>query len=118
MFGWGRVGKNGSEDPPLQGRSEVAGSVLHGAFGKREYVGLFDTFAGEGLAFLASGGDTTSVVSVLFTVDPLKQDVEQEVTAKNTERQKHRKRHRDLTRAGVNVQPRQEKSRRGKAKKS
>jgi hypothetical protein len=101
-LGWGRVRKNGSEDPPLQGRSEVAGSVLHGAFGKREYVGLFDTFAGEGLAFLAPGDDTTSVVSVLFTVDPLKQDVEQEVTAKNAKRQKNCDGHIGLPRTDTN----------------
>jgi hypothetical protein len=30
---------------------------------------------------------------VLFAVDPLEQDVEQEVTAENAKREEHRKRH-------------------------
>ncbi len=42
-------------------------------------IGLFGR---KGAAFLA-GGDAAGVVSVLFAVDPLEQDVEQEVTAKN-----------------------------------
>ena len=71
------------------GGSEEAGAVLHGAFGKWEHAGLFNRFAGEGLAFLTTGGYATGVFSVLFAVDPLKEDVEQEVTAKNAKRQKH-----------------------------
>jgi len=39
---------------------------------KGEYAGVFDLLAGEGAAFLAAGGDTAVVISVLFTVDPLK----------------------------------------------
>jgi hypothetical protein len=75
-------------------RSEVAGSVLHDALRKREYVGFFDTFAGEGLALLTAGGYATGVFSVLFAVDPLEEDVEQEVTAKNAKPQKNCNRHR------------------------
>jgi hypothetical protein len=70
-------------------RSEVAGSVLHGAFGKRKYAGLFNRFAGEGLAFLTAGGCAAGVFSVFFAVSPLEEDIEQEVTAKNAERQKY-----------------------------
>jgi len=69
---------------------------------KRENARLIGLIGGKGATSLASCGDTTSVVSVLFTVDPLKQDIEQEVTAKNANRQKYGKRHWDLTRAGVN----------------
>jgi hypothetical protein len=69
------------------GRSEVAGSLLDRVLRKRDYDGLFDFFAGEGVAFLGAGGDTAGMISVLLTVDPLKQDIEQEVTAKDAKRQ-------------------------------
>ena len=52
-------------------------------------IGLFN---GVGVAFLACG-DVAGVLSVLFAVDPLEQDVEQEVTAENAKREEHRKRH-------------------------
>ncbi len=69
---------------------------------KAENARLFDLFAGDGAAFFAAGDDTAGAVSVLFAVDPLKQDIQQKVTAKNAKRQKHGKRHRDLNRAAVN----------------
>jgi hypothetical protein len=84
-------------------RSEVAGSVLDRVLRKRECARLAGFFGGEGAASLAACGGAACVFSVLFAVDPLKQDVEQKVTAKNTKRQKHCKRHRDLTRTGVNA---------------
>jgi hypothetical protein len=68
---------------------------------KRKYDRLADFFGGEGRAFLAAGGHSASVFSVLFTVYPLEQDVEQKVTSKDAKRQKHSKRHRNLTRTGV-----------------
>jgi hypothetical protein len=74
---------------PDGGRLELAGSVLHGAFGKRKYAGFFNRFAGEGLAVLAAGGYATGVFAVFLAVDPLEQDVEQEVTAKNAKRQEY-----------------------------
>jgi hypothetical protein len=74
-------------------RSEIAGSVLHGVLRKREYAGFFDTFGGDGAALVAARGHAAGVIFVLFAVDPLKQDVEQEVTAKNANRQKDRERH-------------------------
>ena len=49
-------------------------------------------FGGNGAAFLA-GGDAAGVLSVLFAVDPLEEDVEQEITAENAEREEHGKRH-------------------------
>lgn len=82
-------------------RSEVAGAVLDRALRKREYARVAGLFGGESAAFLA-GGDAAGVLSVLFAVDPLEQDAEEEVTAKNAECEKHRERHRDLTRAGAN----------------
>ena len=91
--------------------------MLDGVLRKREYAWLSGLFGGEGSAFLACG-NVAGVFSVLFTVDPLEQDVEQKVKAKNAERQEYRKRHGNLTRADVSRQPRQGKGRRGKAKKS
>jgi hypothetical protein len=75
------------------GRSEVAGSVLHGGLGKREYAG-FNRFAGQGLAVLTACGYAAGVFAVFLAVDPLEQDVEQEVAAKNAKRQKYGDRHR------------------------
>ncbi len=49
-------------------------------FRKWYYARVAGLFGGEGAAFLA-GGDTADVLSVFFAVDPLEQDVEQEVTA-------------------------------------
>jgi len=62
--------------PSLQGergvpRSEVAGSLLHRVL-KRRYAGSSTCWPDRVLAFLAAGGDTAVVISVLFTVDPLK----------------------------------------------
>jgi hypothetical protein len=70
---------------------------------KREYARLSDFLAGEGAAFLAAGGYAAGVFSVLLTVYPLEQDVEQTVTSEDAKRQKYCKRHRDLTRTGVNT---------------
>jgi hypothetical protein len=81
--------------------SEVAGSMMHRVLRKRDYAGLSDFF-GDGAAFLAAGGHAASMFSVLLAVDPLKQDVQQKVTAENTKREEHRKRHADLTRTGLN----------------
>jgi hypothetical protein len=64
--------------------------MMHRVLRKRDYAGLSDFF-GEGAAFLAAGGHAASMFSVLLAVDPLKQDVQQKVTAKNAKRQKHRK---------------------------
>jgi len=82
--------------------SVVAGSVLDRALREGENARPFDLFAGESAAFFAAGGDAAGVVCVLLTVDPLEQDIEQEITAKNAKREKHCKRHRDLSRAAVN----------------
>jgi len=59
---------------------------------KQEYAMRIGLFNGVGVAFLACG-DVAGVLSVLFAVDPLEQDVEQEVTAENAKREEHRKRH-------------------------
>jgi hypothetical protein len=75
-------------------------------------------FGGDGAAFFAASGDAAGVLSVLLAVDPLEQDIEKEITAKNAKREKHGKRHRDLTRAAVNGSPGQGKSKSGNAKKS
>jgi len=48
--------------------------VLDGVLRKRDYLGLSNLFGGEGSAFLACG-NAAGVFSVLFTVDPLEQDV-------------------------------------------
>ncbi len=56
-----------------EARSEVAGAALDGVLRKRDYAGLSD-FVREGSAFLACG-NAAGVFSVLFTVDPLEQDV-------------------------------------------
>ncbi len=85
------------------GRSEVAGSLMHRVLRKREYARLADFFGGKGGAFLAAGGHTAGVFSVLFAVYPLKQNIEQEVTSEDAKRQKHTKRHMDLTRTGMNA---------------
>jgi hypothetical protein len=79
----------------------------------------FDLFAGESAAFLAACRCSAGVISVPFlAVDPLEQDIQQEVTPKNGKRQKYGKGHRDLTRTGVNRQRGQGKTRGGKARKS
>ena len=59
-------------------------------------------FGGEGAALLAARGDAAGVIFVLFAVDPLEEDIEQEVTAENAECEEHSERHRGLTRASVN----------------
>jgi hypothetical protein len=61
-------------------RSEVAGAEAGGVFRKWKYPRVAGWFGGEGAAFLASG-DAAGVISVLFAVDPLEEDIEQEVTA-------------------------------------
>jgi hypothetical protein len=100
------------------GRSEVAGSVMHGALRKGENAWLSGFFGGEGAASLAACGRAAGVISVPLAVYPLEQDIEQKVTSKNAKRQKHRERHGDLTRTGENAKPEQGKNRSGKAKKS
>ena len=84
------------------GRSEVAGAVAHGLLGKRECARLSGLFAGEGAALLAASGDAAVVIFVFFAVDPLEEDIEQEVTAENAECEEHSERHGGLTRASVN----------------
>jgi len=76
--------------------------VAHGVLGKQEYARLLGLLAGEGEAFPGTGGDAAGMIFVFFAVDPLKEDVEQEVTAENAKREEHSKRHGDLTRAGAN----------------
>jgi len=76
---------------------------MHGALMKREHAGLCGFFARECAAFLSARGRPSGAFSVLLTIDPLKQDVEQEVASKNANRHKHGKRHKDLTGTGVNV---------------
>jgi hypothetical protein len=90
---------------------------LDGALKKRDYARLWGFF-GEGVVVLAARGRTAGVVPVLFAIDPLEQDIKQEVTSKNANRQKYGNRHGGLTRADVNGKPEQEKSRSEKAKKS
>ena len=95
---------SGDREPvAVAARSEVAGSVLDRVLRKRECARLAGSFGGEGAASLAACGRAAGVFSVLLTVDPLKQDIEQKVTAKNAKRQKHCKRHRNLTRTGANA---------------
>jgi hypothetical protein len=74
--------------------SEEDGSGMHGALRKREHARFFDLFAGWDAASLAVGGRAAWSISVLLTVDPLVQGIEQEVTAKIAKRQKHRNGHR------------------------
>jgi len=76
---------------------------MHRVLRKREYARLADFFGGEGRAFLAAGGHSAGVFSVLFTVYPLEQDIEQKVTSEDAKRQKHSKGHTDLTRTGMNA---------------
>jgi hypothetical protein len=83
---------------------------------KRDHARVIGLFNGEGAAFLACYA--AGIVSVLLAVDPLEQDVKQEVTTKNAERKKHRERHWNLARACVNGEPGHGKSRRGRARKS
>jgi len=84
-------------------RSVIAGTVVHGAFRKRKYARHFGLLAGEGAALFTACGWAAGMVSVLFAVDPLEQDVEQEVTSENAKREEYGKRHEGLTRAGVNA---------------
>jgi hypothetical protein len=70
--------------------SAEAGSRMYGALGKREHTRLFELFAGWDAASVALGGRAAWTISVLFTVNPLVQGIEQEVTAKNTKSEKHR----------------------------
>lgn len=100
------------------GELELAGSVLDRALWKREHASLSGFFSGERAPSFPACGRPAGVISVLFTVYPLKQDIQQEVTAKNAKRQKHGKRHVDLTRLCLNDWPGQEKSRSRKTKKS
>jgi hypothetical protein len=91
------------------GGSEETGSVLHGALMKRQYPGSFVVIAGEGAAFLGAGGRAAGMVSVLFAVDPLEEDIEKEVATKDANRQKNCEGHDGLTWADVNAQPGQGK---------
>src|SRR6266478_4864744 len=78
-------GKNRRDKVEDAARSVVAGAVVHGALRERENARLIGLLAGDGTAFLA-GGDAAGVLSVLFAVDPLEEDVEQEVTSENAKR--------------------------------
>jgi hypothetical protein len=75
---------------------------MHGALRKGEDAWPSGFLGGEGAASLAAFGRAAGVFSVLLTVYPLKQDIQQEVRSKNAKRQKHRERHGDLTRTGEN----------------
>jgi hypothetical protein len=46
---------------------------------------------------------------VLFAVNPLEEDIQQKVAAKNAKRQENCKRHADLTRTGVHSSPNEER---------
>jgi hypothetical protein len=63
--------------------------VFYRALGKREYAGFLGFFA----VSLTARGRAAGVLSVLFAADPLKQDVEQEVTSQNAKGEEYRKRH-------------------------
>lgn len=65
--------------------------MLHGALRKRDHLGLYNFFGGERAVSLAACGDATGMSSVLLTVDPLEEGVEQEITAKNAKREEQRK---------------------------
>jgi hypothetical protein len=49
------------------------------------------------MGFFSACGQAAKTVSALLAIDPLKQEIKQEVTAKNANRQEHGKRHRNLT---------------------
>jgi len=60
---------------------------MHGALRKRERARFPDLFAG----WDAASVQAERSISVLFTVDPPVQGIEQEVAAKNAKREKYRK---------------------------
>jgi hypothetical protein len=64
---------------------------MHGALRKRERARFPDLFAGWDAASVQAGGRAARSISVLFTVDPPVQGIEQEVAAKNAKREKYRK---------------------------
>src|SRR5260370_25980689 len=73
----------------------VAGAVLDRALREGENARPFDLFAGESAAFFAARGRSAGVISVLFAVDPLGQDIEQENTTQKAKREKNRTRHKE-----------------------
>jgi hypothetical protein len=80
-----------SQNPPANNKPE--GTVRT----QMRNAQVFDLLDGESAAFFPGGGRAAGVVSVLLAVDPLEQDMEQKVTARNAKRQEDRKRHRNLT---------------------
>ena len=71
---------------------------MQGVFREWENARGIGLFGGKGAAFFAAGGDAAGMLPVFFTVEPLEQDVEQEVTSENAKREEYGKRHEDLTR--------------------
>ena len=90
---------------------------LRWAVRKREHARLFDFVGRKGAESLPACGRRAGVFSTALAVCPLKQDVEQEITAKNAKRQEDRKRHRSLTWTSVNAWRGQGKNRSGNHKK-
>ena len=79
---------------------------------------LADFVAGEGLASFPGCRQAAGMFSALLTVDPLEEDIEQQVTAENAKCQEDRKRQANLTRTGVHDRSEQGQSRGGNPKKS
>jgi hypothetical protein len=69
--------------------------------------GLVSLLVGKGAALLGAGGDAAGVFLVLFAINPLKQDIYQEITAKNAKREEQSNWHRDLGRTSVKRRSRQ-----------
>lgn len=80
---------------PRRGRSEEASSVIYRSVRERLWRTVSGFQIGEDGTFLAAGGQPAGTLSVLLTVDPLKQDIQQEVTSKNAKPHEHCKRHAD-----------------------
>jgi hypothetical protein len=76
---------------------------------EREYICLLDFNGGDGTGLLGGCGRAARDFSVLLAVDPLEEDIEQEVAAKDANRQKNCEGHGGLARANVNASPDKER---------
>jgi hypothetical protein len=73
--------------------SEETCSVIHSMMRKCARRAASGFQIGKDWPGIAAGGRAAGTFSALLAVDPLEQDVQQQVTSKNTNRQKHSQRH-------------------------
>jgi hypothetical protein len=66
---------------------EEAGAVIHGVLRKGYNPGIASGFGGRGIALFTRRGRAAGMRSVLFTVYPLEEDIEQKVKAQDTKSQ-------------------------------